>query len=327
MPANLPPQYFEAEKGFRLAKSIPEKIEALENMLAIMPKHKGTDKLRAELRTKIARLSEEAQRRPISSRGSLYYVRKEGAGQAVLVGLPNAGKSHLLARLTDASPRIAPYPFTTQSPLPGMMKFENIQIQIVDLPALTDRNARSWLSGILRNADLLLPVVDLATDAWEQMKVIQEELAKLRVKPVGKGGDETAEEFIFSKKTLVIANKNDMEGTAENYRRLAARYRQEFPLVSVSAIETTGLDQLKREIFQALDIVRVYTKTPGQEADLTDPVILPRGSTIEDVAESIHKDFRAKLKYAQVWGSVKFEGQKVSRQYVPQDGDVIELHL
>lgn len=326
MPANLPPQYFEAEKSFRLAKTIPEKIAALENMLSIMPKHKGTDRLRAELRTKIARLSEEAQQRHISGRGALHYIRKEGAGQAALVGLPNTGKSQLLASLTEASPRIGDYPFTTQSPLPGMMKFENIQIQIVDLPALTDRNARSWLSGILRNADLLLLVVDLSSDPLEQMRVIREELPKMRIKPVGQESQEVEDEFVFPKKVLVIANKNDLDNNASNYRRLEFQYK-EFPLVSVSAREKAGLDRLKREIFLALDILRVYTKTPGQEPDLTDPVILPAGSTVEDVAESIHKYFRGKMKYAQVWGSGKFEGQKVSRQYALQDGDIVELHL
>ena len=137
MPANLPPQYFAAEKRFRAAKTIPEKIEALEAMLAIMPKHKGTDKLRADLRGRMAKLSAEAERaRATSRKGTSHYIRKEGAGQAVLVGLPNVGKSQLVAALTEATPEIGEYPFTTRSAIIGMMPFENVQIQLIDLPPL-----------------------------------------------------------------------------------------------------------------------------------------------------------------------------------------------
>ena len=185
MPANLPPQYFEAEKRFRCAKNIPEKIEALETMLAIMPKHKGTDKLRAELRSKIAKLTREAQRTHATSRkGSSYYIRKEGAGQAALVGLPNVGKSQLVAALTEATPEVAEYPFTTRFPIPGMMPFENIQMQLIDLPPVTDVDAQSWLPVVLRNADVLLLMVDQGNDCLSQMETLVKRLEQMGIRLV-----------------------------------------------------------------------------------------------------------------------------------------------
>jgi ribosome-interacting GTPase 1 len=321
MPANLPPQYYEAEKRYRRAKTPQEKIAALEEMFSIMPKHKGTDKLRAELRTKIAKFYEEAEKRPMVGRkGSLlYYVKKEGAGQAVLLGLPSTGKSQLITTITGASSQVADYPFTTQLPLPGMMEFENIQIQLVDLPAITAPNVSSWLPNVVRNANLLLVIVDLTAEA------IIEWLAKYRI---GLSEDSSrAEEITTWKTALVIGNKIDAEGASEKYRILESSYLGRFPVFSISAQRADGLEPLRTGIFRALDVIRVYTKTPGQKPDLTDPVVLKRGSTALDAAESVHKDFGRNLKYAQVWGSGKFDGQRVKRDYILQDGDVIELHV
>lgn len=326
MPANLPPEYFQAEKRYRLARTPEEKVEALEAMFSIMPKHKGTDRLRAELRTKIAKFTEESQRKlATSKRGSAYYIRKEGAGQITLVGLPNAGKSQLVAAVTEASPNVADYPFTTQNPTPGMMRLENIQMQLVDTPPIIDRNAQPWLPNLLRSADLLLLMVDLGQEPLSQVQAITRELEKLKIKPLGR--EEAMGQGIFQKKALVVANKEDVEGSGENYRKLESQYGAEFPIVSISAKEGTGLEELKREIYRRLDIIRVYTKAPGKKADLEEPVILKKGSTVEDVAASIHKDFRARLKYALLWGSGKYDGQKVKREHVLEDGDVIELHI
>ena len=210
MPANLPPQYFEAEKRYRGARTPQEKIEALEDMFALMPKHKGTDRLRAELRTKIARLSEEAERRPfVAKRGSqLYCVRKEGAGQAALVGLPNAGKSQLVSTLTQAAPQVGDYPFTTQLPMPGMMEYENVQVQLVDLPAITAPEVSSWLPNIVKNADLLLIVLDLTQDAAAQLEAVIQWLAKHRM-AVSNELEEPPAGMTHVKRALVIANKAD----------------------------------------------------------------------------------------------------------------------
>jgi len=326
MPANLPPQYFEAEKRYRHARTPQEKVEALEDMLSIMPKHKGTDRLRAELRTKIAKFYDEAQKRPfIGRKGSLlYYIKKEGAGQAVLVGLPNVGKSQLVSAVTEATPEVGDYPFTTQVPIPGMMKFENIQIQLVDVPAITAPQVDSWLPNVIKNADLLLIVVDLNQDPIAQVEAIVERLEKFRINLFDQA---EVEPRTIQKRALIIGNKRDLEGAEEGYRRLISRYGEEIPLFCLSAKEGDGLEELGGNIYRALDVIRVYTKAPGGKPDLNEPVVVRRGSTVEEVAESVHKDFRSKLKYALVWGSGKFDGQQVKRQHVLQDGDVIELHI
>jgi ribosome-interacting GTPase 1 len=325
MPANLPPQYFEAERRYRQAKTPEDKIEALEVMLAIMPRHKGTDHLYGDLRRRIAKLTEEAERKAATSRAS-FYIRKEGAGQVALVGLPNVGKSQLLAAVTDALPEIADYHFTTKKPNIGMMKFENIQIQLVDTPPVTGRDSRVWLNNVARNADLIAITVNLSNSPAQQVEVTLQELESIGIVPVS---DNMTEANIGKrqKKMLIIANKSDLENSANNTKQLHSQYDARFPVISISASEGNNLEMLKRGIFEAMDIIRVHTKSPGQKADLTDPIILKKGSTVKEAAEDIHKDFKAKMKYAVVWGSGKFDGQRVSQEHVLQDNDIIELHI
>jgi ribosome-interacting GTPase 1 len=276
VPANLTPDYFQAEKRYRQAKTPEEKLEALEEMLSVMPKHKGTDRLRAVLTAKIAKLSEETERRLSTRRGSAYIIRREGAGQVILVGLPNVGKSQLVAAVTDASPVVADYPFTTKTPLPGMMKFEDVQIQMVDSPPLTDREARPWLSNFLRHADLLLLIVDLGQEPLGQMETLIEEMEKLKVNLEGRHSDGLLPQL---KRAVIVGNKSDVEGSAEALAMLKSRYGEEFPVIGISAASGTGLDELKREVYKALGVIRVYTKAPGQK-DLGQPMILKKGSTV-----------------------------------------------
>ncbi|MFC1974206.1 GTPase [Chloroflexota bacterium] len=329
MPANLPPQYFEAEKTYRLAKTPDGKVEALETMLAIMPKHKGTDKLRAELRRRIAKHLEEAERRPAGARtGGSFNIRREGVGQIVLVGLPNSGKSELVSALTGTLLEAADYPYTTKAPTPVMLMFENIQIQLVDMPPITDRDAKPWFSHLFRNADALMIVVDLEIDPVTQMETIIAELDKMMVKLLGKvGGEEDLLPGFVRKKALIVANKYDLDYSAENCERLNSEYSDEFHIIPASAKKETELRVVSGGIYEFLGIVRVYTKSPGKKPDFEDPIVLKKGSTIEDAAESVHKDFRNKLKYVQMWGSGKFDGQRVSRGHVLEDGDVVELHV
>jgi ribosome-interacting GTPase 1 len=331
VPANLPPQYFEAEKLYRQAKTPQEKIEALEQMLAIMPKHKGTDHLRGELRARIARLSEEAERRR-GSRSQLYVVKKEGAGQVALVGPPNVGKSQLLAALTGAQPKIGPYPFTTVLPMPAMMPYENVWVQLVDLPPVTDEGMEPWMRALVRQADAALLMVDLEDDPLSQLEMLLRTLEAARIEPVPPGGGRgaTDEEGLRTRVPVVVAaNKLDLPDAAETYEVFRELWRAEhgdaLPLYGISAQSGTGLEELKRALYGALDVVRVYTRPPHGKPDFTAPTILPRGSTVEDLAAKIHKDLQANLKYALVWGSTKFDGQRVGRDYVLSDGDVVEL--
>jgi len=326
MPANLPPQYFEAEKNFRLAKNAPEKIAALEDMLAIMPKHKGTDHLRAELRRRIAKLSQATDKKAATQRASMV-IEKEGAAQVAVIGPPNAGKSQLVATVTNAAPTVAAYPFTTHTATPGMMEFENIQIQLIDTPPLSSQPVDFWLPHTLRRADALLIVVDLSDTPLDQMEAIIRQLESMRI-TIGEGKAEDEQGRILAHmKALVAGNKIDLDEGGKNYSALRNRYEEELPVIAVSASRGTGLEELKLELFQVLDIIRVYTKTPGEKADLEDPIILDRGSTPEDAAAEVHKDFRKKLRYARVWGSGKHDGVMVKRDHVLQDGDVIELHI
>lgn len=323
MPANLPPQYFDAEKVYRAAKTAPERIAALEEMLAIMPKHKGTDHLRAELRTRIAKLTQTMDKKTATRRASML-IEKEGAAQVAIIGLPNCGKSQLVSRLTNASPTVADYPFTTQTATPAMMEFENIKIQLIDTPPLAPQTIEFWLPHMLRRADALVIIIDLGEEPLAQMTAITEQLNQMRI---GLGGETETEGIISQPKALIAGNKLDLANARQNHTALENKYGKQLPVIAISARDGTCLEELKQVIFRVLDIIRVYTKMPGQKPDFNDPIILDRGNTLADAAEEVHKDFRAQLKYARVWGSGKHDGVMVKRDHILQDGDIIELHL
>ena len=328
MPANLPPQYKEAEERYRQAKTTSEKILALEEMLAIIPHHKGTDKMIAQLRKRLSQHKEEAQRRPSAARQhDPFAVKKEGASQIVLTGLPNSGKSQILASLTNALPLIADYPFTTRIPLAGMMKFENIQIQLVDAPPLMDEFAETGLFNLIRNADALALILDLSEDGRTQVDLILEELDRRRIKILQRDEEKKIAIGLFYKRAILIGNKADLREAQINCRALLEAFSSKYTTICISAKESLNIEAVKGEIFSILDIVRAYTKTPGKAADLNDPVALPRGSTILDFAAQIHKDFLQKLKFTKIWGRGKYDGQMVQRDYILRDGDVIELHM
>jgi ribosome-interacting GTPase 1 len=327
MPANLPPQYKEAEDRYRQARTNEEKILALEEMLAIVPHHKGTDKLIAQLRKRLSQHKEEAKHRPSTSRQiDPFVVKKEGAAQVLLVGLPNGGKSQILASLTNASPMIADYPFSTRLPLPGMMKFENIQIQIVDTPPLMDEYAESGLFNLIRHAEALAIVLDLTEDCRTQIELLLEELNRRGIRILKKGEGRRTEGGLSYKRAVFVGNKADLHLAQAHCRKLLEEFSEIYPVLCISAKENLHLEELKKDIFGILDAVRVYTKAPGKSADLQDPVILPHGSIILNFAAQIHKDFAQKLKFARIWNKEKYNGQMVQRDYVLKDGDIIELH-
>jgi len=321
MPTNLPPEYFDAEKRYKSASTAAEKVSALEDLIATVPKHKGTDKLRADLRRRLSKLREEAIRtKKKGGRGDLFNVPREGAAQFCLAGLANSGKSSLLAALTNAKPVVAPYPVSTVMPLPGMMPFEDILFQLVDLPPVGNESTDGWVSGVLRTADGVVAVIDLTDDPEAQAELLLGQLEAWKILPpagdAGKGG-----------RNLLAANKLDAPGAAPGLQALLNTCGGRLPVVGVSAERGDGLEEFKRLVFRASGIVRVYTKQPGKEPDMKTPFVLPGGATVEDLAKSVHKDFVASLKYACVWGSSKFPGQRVERTHRLEDGDVAELHI
>ena len=326
MPANLTPQYHAAEKRYREAKEVDDKIAALQEMLAVMPRHKGTDHLYAGLRGKIARLGQESERKQAGARRAGFYIRREGAGQVVLVGPANSGKSQLLAMLTSAVPEVAMYPYTTRALLPGMMKYEDIQIQLVDTPPLGHRSVRVLLSAVLHATDLIAILVDLGIDPVSQFDWTLGQLQECRVVPVGTEPDDASETPSYAKNIMVIGNKSDLPGAYGHLQALESRCRSVCPVVTVSGTEGEGLDVLPGRLYDALNIIRVYTKAPGQRADMTEPVILQKESNVGEAATAIHKDIRRGLKYAVVWGSGKYQAQTVSKNHVLQEGDVVEFH-
>lgn len=330
MPANLPPEYFDAEKRFRQASSPAEKVLALEELIATIPKHKGTDKLRGDLRRKLSQLRKEAEtlrRSKKGGRGDFYVVQREGGAQIALVGFPNSGKSSLLASLTNATPVIADYPISTVTPLPGMMPYEDIQIQLVDLPPLGNESTDGWVSGILRISDALLLVLDCTEDLEAQAELLIEQLGRWRIYTIESQFLESGTSVGVLKKALLVSNKNDYPDTEENFMRLKERYGHHCPCISVSALKKENLEELKKAIFDVSGIIRVYSKPPGKDPDLSKPFTIPSGSTVLDLAESIHKDFIPNLRYARIWGSARFDGQRVDKKYVLKDRDIVEFHI
>lgn len=329
MPANLPPQYYAAQRRLRYVRDVEEQLEILTEMQAIMPKHKGTDKLRAELRSKIATLRKESQKTgPKRKRYDGYNIDRQGAGQIALVGFPNVGKSTIVAGLTNADVQIAEYPFTTTRPVVGMMPFKDIKMQLIDTPPISADFIDRFLPELLKRADLLLLIVDIGSDdALEQIETVLDKLADSKIK-LSMDETEHDDEYVY-KKAVVVANKSDMDGSRERLDILKEFYSQKFPITVISAAEKSGFEQLRRRIYDVLGIIRVYTKAVGKKVDLTDPIILKHGSTVIDAAAEIHKEFFADLKFARIWGDGqnKYDGQRVSRDHPLEDENVLEFHI
>ncbi len=328
MPANLPPMYFDAEQRFRDAKSPESKIEALEEMLTIMPKHKGTDKLRADLRRRIAKLKEQAQQRKGGARrDQACVIEKEGVAQIVVVGPPNAGKSALIGALTNAAPEVAEFPHTTWKATPGMARFENIQFQLVDTPPITRDYLDPWMADLMRRADIILILLDLHDDPLQQLEETLGVLRELRILPIGASLSGELRKPPFFKKILVVVNKVDQDGHCEDYQAFLELAELTLPGIAVSTRTRRNLDALLQIFYDLAEIIRVYTRVPGKEPNRESPFVLPKQSTLEELAGKIHKDFVSKLKFAKIWGKSVFDGQLVQRDYVLQDGDVVEIHL
>jgi ribosome-interacting GTPase 1 len=328
MPTNLPPEYFAADKKFREAESTSAKISALEEMMSTIPKHKGTDKLRADLRRKISKLkSDKRKKKGASKHESEYHIEKEGAGRIVIIGLPNVGKSSIVAHLTHATPKISESPFTTWQPLPGMMPLEDIQVQLIDTPPLNKEHTEPELFDLVRFSELILIVVDIQATPFQQLEDSLEMLKEHKIVPMQKKSDLPMEQRVNYIPVLVVVNKDDDDKFDEDFVVFKELLETDLPLLPISIANERNIEKLKTRIFETLEIIRIYSKPPGKEADLTKPFVIKKGSNVEEFACKVHHDFYKKLKTARVWGHNVYDGQLVGRDYILYDRDIVELHL
>jgi len=353
MPANLSPEYKKAEAEFKRAREPHERLRWLREMLRNIPKHKGTEHLQADIKTRIKQLTEEltGPRKGGARTGPSHSVRPEGAAQVALIGPPNAGKSTLHARLTGSHAEAAPYPYTTKTPLPGMLPYRDIHFQLVDLPPLSAELMEPWYVNALRPADAAMLVLDLSDpECVDHVAAIRERLDQKKVTldehwPIAavgdqaseaapgreadqpeEGGDDVPDPFRIRLPTLLVANKSDLDPDPDEVRVLEELLGVCFPAFAVSAETGAGLDRIGPQLFEGLGIVRVYTKAPGRAADTRRPYTVRRGDTVLDVARLVHKEIAESLKFARVWGSGQFDGQQVGADHPVLDGDIVELH-
>ena len=326
MPANLSPEYYEAEERYRSAKSVEEKVAALEDMLRLIPKHKGTDKLQGEIKARLAKLRRQPQKK--GTKGFSRHIPKQGAGQVLLVGPPNGGKSTLVAELTHANPEVAPYPFTTRDATPAMMPFKDIAFQLIDLPPLSEEHVEPWVYDLIRVCDLVWLVVDSAS-SLDGIELSRRLLSAkhLELFPADKDPPDEQPVGMAFKPALLVVTGADRPGSAENLQILEGLLGERWPTLLVAAAEGLGLDELKRSTFETLRIMRVYTKQPGKPAQQDQPFTLPVGSTVAELARTIHKDIQTQFKFARIWGPSAFDGQTVQGEHVLQEGDLVEIHL
>jgi len=345
MPANLTADYRKAEAAYRQAGEPAERLACLKEMLRTIPKHKGTDHLQADIKTRIKELTADLSGPGKGARrsGPVHAVRAEGAAQIALLGPPNAGKSSLHAHLTGSKTEIGPYPLTTREPIPGMLPFEDAYLQLVDLPPISADFVEPWIVNALQPADGTMLVVDIADpDCVDQVAAILAQLASKKVflreswpglasdSPAATEGDPDEEEldpFRIELPTLLVANKSDLDPEPDDVRILEELLGVSFPTVFCSAQSGAGCEDVAPLLFRALDIVRVYTKSPGKPFERDKPFTVRRGDTVHDVARLVHKDFAQKLRYARVWGDGVFDGQQVGNDHCVNDGEIVELHL
>jgi small GTP-binding protein len=330
MPANLSPEYLDAEKSYKEAREPDEKLRYLEMMLSTIPKHKGTEKMQADIKRRIAKTKAQLEKKAGAKRHNPYRVEREGIGQIAVIGAPNAGKSALVCQLTNAKCQVADYPYTTMKPIPGMMQYENVQIQLVDLPPISAEFTEPIMVGMIRNTDGIVLIFDLSSDdPLSEIEEVRRVLSDNKLHLERTPDEKFTPDGIAHLPAIFVGNKIDTESGRENMSLVRELLGDEFPLLFVSATEGSDLEGLDKTIFDMLDVVRVYTKSPGKKPDFSEPVVLKDGSTVMDFAISIHKDFGKNLKYARIWSqnTTKYDGQKVNREEVLSDGDIIELHL
>lgn len=330
MAVNLPPQYHDAEAEYKKARTPEEKLAALKKMWVILPKHKASEKVQAILKTKISEVTDEieAVKSGPKKATASYKIPRQGAGTVLLLGGPNAGRSSLLRKLTKATPEVAPYPFTTREPVPGMMDWEDVRVQLIELPPITADFYEPYVTDFARTADAAALVVDLGDDDGPfAAETVLERLAGRKLHLVATPPEAGDDPTVFHVRTLLVANKVDADGAADRLDILREMVGDRLPVLPVSAERGDGMDELRTRLYGLLGAIRVYGKQPGKPADMTAPFTIPEGGTVLDFAEKVHSDLAEGLKSAKVWGSAQFDGQTVKRDHVLRDKDVVELHM
>jgi uncharacterized protein len=331
MPANLTPQYLRAEKAYREATSSEEQLEALQWMLREIPKHKGTDRLQADLKSKIARLKVVLATKASApnSKSAFKPIQRQGAGRILLIGGPNVGKSQLLAALTRAKPLVADYPYSTQIPMPGMMSMEDCPMQLIDMPPISRDYFYPDSYDLIRSADLVFWVIDASSENLiEESQAVLDRFQGTKTRLGLETGPVASEVGTTTTETLILLNKIDSPSAATHIEWLDQFLKLDFDRAAVSGLRGDGLEQLPREAFRRLGIVRVYAKDPrDREPDRTRPFFLKRGQSLVDFAGQIHGDLVARLKQARVWNASHSDCAIVKPDYQPSDQDVIELHV
>ena len=331
MAANLTPQYLKAEEEYRRATTTEDELTWLQVMFKEMPKHKASEHLQADLKSKIANLKKDlANEKSISKKsGRGLRIPRQGAGTAILLGGPNAGKSQLICSLTHATPEVAPYPFTTRTPAPAMMPFEDVTVQLIDTPPITKDYLDEHVYGLIRSAELALLLVDLGSDdGVEQCQEVLDRLGETKTRLGATSCLDENDVGLSYTKTFVVPNKIDLPEAAERLALFHELCPLDFAEYPISATAGNGLDALRAAIYRSLDMIRVYSKLPtAKEPDRDRPFTVRRGSQLIDMAGLVHKDFIEGLKFARVWGEAVHDGTVVKADYVLHDKDVVELHL
>lgn len=330
MAVNLTPQYHEAEAAYKKARTAEEKLDCLKKMWVELPKHKASEKLQAELKTKISDLRDEVEHEKKGGKkgGVSHKVPRQGAGQVILLGGPNVGKSRLLTRLTRATPEVAPYPFTTREPHIGMMEWEDVRVQLIDTPPITADFLEGYLSSMVRTADAAVLLLDLGDDDGPfAAEAVIDRLAQTKTHLVGKVPEVIEDPTTDYCKTMLVANKCEQPGADDRLEIIKEMFGSRYPIHSLDAESGKGLEELRNAIYRFLNVIRVYTKKPGKPADMASPFSCPIGSSVLDLAELVHRDFAEKLKSARIWGTGVFDGQTVTRDHVLHDKDIVELHV
>jgi ribosome-interacting GTPase 1 len=324
MPANVTPEYERAERRYRESVSDDERLAALQEMLSTIPKHKGTEKMQADIKRRISQLRKSQEEAKHKKGLDPFHISRGGAGQVVLVGPPNTGKSSLVAATTNAEVKVAEYPFTTVLPMPGMWQKGDRQIELVDMPPLAPEHVVPGFMGAVRSADVVCLVVEAGEAALDQVEMI------LGLMPSGFTLETVPRNLLDARdhsrrSGLIVANKVDL-ASAGHVETLRGLYASRLEVIEVSARKGEGLEALFERLWELLAVIRVYSKRPGKQADLDRPFTVPAGSSIEDLARHIHRDLPGMMKHARLWRPGRPEGQLVHRTELLRDKDIVEIH-